>query len=135
MNRGKTAIILGTVILAAGGFDSLAAAEEAATDINFSLEDYSFTMEGDTFTLPMKVSDFAEKGWTNFYGLDYDMSGVSVTGETWKKDGKEIFVTLVNFSQDAMPAGECYIGKITVENTAENRPAFETKAGISLGSG
>ena len=33
-----------------------------------------------------------------------------------------------------MPAGECYIGKITVENTAENRPAFETKAGISLGA-
>lgn len=109
MKSGKILAVLGTgAIISIGTCVTpvLAGEEDAQT--------YTFTLEGDTFTLPIKVEDFLAKGWEpnlSSDGFDHDMSGISVMDKILVKNGKCVYVTVINYSENAAPAMDCYIGK------------------------
>lgn len=132
MKSGKILAILGMgAIISIGTCVTpvLAGEEDAQT--------YTFTLEGDTFTLPIKVEDFLAKGWEpnlSSDGFDHDMSGISVMDKILVKNGKCVYVTVINYSENAAPAMDCYIGKVTVNTMTDGIAEFKTEAGIRLGS-
>ena len=77
------------------------------------LRAFSFTLEGDAFSLPCTLGDLTAKGWTVISTVDplvSQLNGSNSRAVTLEKDGKTVTATFYNFSGSAKTLGECPIG-------------------------
>lgn len=120
---------------------------------NDELLSMSFTLDGMSFTLPCKLSDFEEFGYGYDYeGTDYDGLGYTLNNgdyisgcdadvpEEYQPSFDEyafsLYYTIKNLDREAKDALECYVSEISmsVEDDADAYPSLVLPGGITFGS-
>lgn len=109
--------------------------------VSYTAEDidevYTFTMAGGEYALPCPVTAFTEAGWTPQYPERTVVPGFNASNPTniFYLNGDEnvkVYLDLLNPGDEEASWKRCTVVGVTVEyGTA---PAFETSAGIALGS-
>ena len=111
--------------------------------ISYKASNYDITIDGITVTLPIKVSDFLNKGFT-VEDVNFD-NYVLQGGPIFKTpSGNKVYSFVMNFYGDSINFNDCYITQISFmcyENTVRyqegispTRPDFEMIEGINKDS-
>lgn len=91
---------------------------EYDTDLSEQLYDFQFALNGETWELPSKLSQWKEKGWEGSDKLETtELAGDSYTteSEVLKREEDAIAVYLVNPESETKPLKDCYVGKAELD--------------------
>lgn len=118
-----TGIVVSTLYLSMISFP-----ENTKAEIKFA-DEYTFTLEGDTYTLPCQLQEFLSNNWISF---DETVEETLQGGETGYihllKNEHFITVAVVNFSAENKMVGDCYVATVGAAGDTD----IKTADGISL---
>ena len=101
------------------------------------LYDFTFILEGDTVTLPMTYDDFISLGWEPIWELNETIAGNTLgTLGQHEKNGRHIFVSVMNMSDTELPVNETLVVTISTPDIRwddDNSAVIELPRGIILG--
>ena len=111
---------------------TLGSSTEASTATTTVSDDnlFSFTIDGQNYSLPVKVEDFMSKGWQ--YNEDSDATKKLSSGQTdyldvlYKDDtSHRVSIEVTNFSLNAMEVKDCYISSVSLYDFTFDKMGIE----------
>lgn len=100
------------------------------------LYDYTFTLDGDSITLPLTLKEFQEMGWelpSNSTLPEIIEGHTRLLVPRFVKNGKEISIDLINLNENDVPMNQAIIFQITSSLDYDNPAVIELPKGIILG--
>lgn len=105
--------------------------QEEKQDVSYGLFDYVVTIDQQSYTLPIKVSELMSSGWS-FTAQSNVASEDSVEVEL-VNGTRKVFCTLTNYEREEVPSNACYITGLLVskENSGEDIAFYQ---GMKIGA-
>ena len=117
--------------------------DESNEDLKLSgvLYDFTFKLEGDTITLPLKLGELYAIGWEPAYRLAETMGSSTFSAATFMKNGKEAMFYFSNPGDGELALHECFVHGISSyyyddyisDDVNEDFAVIELPKGIILG--
>lgn len=108
---------------------------ERQGDVFLFKDNNSFTLDGVTYSLPLKAKDFINNGWTIIFDHEEDKTDIieiyDTVYVTFQKDGKEFEASLTSFEDKEISIEDGDIDSININNN--RTPDFIGPLNLSIG--
>ncbi len=101
---------------------------------------FTFTLDGSTYTLPIKATQVIDDGWVfrpelsmgdSQYSIDAEMSGLSMADMKMARNSQSVYIKVANFSENVSTLKESYIVEVRI---SDENSGFEIADKINFDS-
>lgn len=106
------------------------------TELSDNWLDYTISIDGTIYQLPLPYDEFVSKGWKSSY-LTPTIPANSSEMASFKLGNMEASVYIVNYGLTEVPVEECYVAAISMDpryNEIDTSMAVELPKGVKMGS-
>ena len=106
------------------------------TEMSDNWLDYTISIDGTIYQLPLPYDEFVSKGWKSSY-LTPSVPANSSQMATFELGEMEASVYIINYGLSEVPVEECYVAAISMDprfNNVDTSMAVELSKGVKMGS-